>query len=606
MATLYPDSNQSTLVLYGDENVNPQIFSRQEYREFTRLLSPVLEQCSIQVGRQLAQMSNTSEAFGYVIARRSVGPILHAAIDRAIRVKRVFERAGRSASVAPVTDYDTVIDRIEEFEGLVSADYQTNSYLIWRFGAALGYREEADGAGEPPSYSTPGISRNFLFEIPLRLKLQRRAYAYLKKAIGPNPDLIPATGFANADPIIEARGLFISLFEKLPGGWLSTQGGRDEALREDLFGSAIDAIPGLRPLLESYGFDGRQSSAILSELRGLLTRFFPQAFLESFQPNHEYAVARLANFRSNCLVSSGDGDSESVFYLAAARHLGKKTIKAQHGGLYGYVQDIAPVTEVEWPSCDIFLSWGWQTLPTGYAGFSQMEVKVLPSPWLSERKNYLAGVAKKGRREFDLLWMPQLMKRYTNAPQGSSSISRDLLPAMSREMVSFVDVAAAKNGISILCKPYNNLTVSIMAKTFAELKAIGKDCLFVSSKFEKGLTPSLLARCRMVVWDQPGTGFLECLSVGMPTVVLWSRIYCEEERWAVEEFLNLEKVGLVHRTPVSLVAEFRKFDSAPMDWISDADRAQAIRQFCDNYALTDSKWYRSWKRFFRSDLCSSD
>ena len=104
MATLYPDSNQSTLVLYGDENVNPQIFSRQEYREFTRLLSPVLEQCSIQVGRQLAQMSNTSEAFGYVIARRSVGPILHAAIDRAIRVKRVFERAGRSASVAPVTD----------------------------------------------------------------------------------------------------------------------------------------------------------------------------------------------------------------------------------------------------------------------------------------------------------------------------------------------------------------------------------------------------------------------------------------------------------------------------------------------------------------------
>jgi putative transferase (TIGR04331 family) len=118
-----------------------------------------------------------------------------------------------------------------------------------------------------------------------------------------------------------------------------------------------------------------------------------------------------------------------------------------------------------------------------------------------------------------------------------------------------------------------------------------------ASENEKGLTAALLGRCHVVVWDQPGTGLLECLTAGIPNLVLWTRLFNSEPVWAKEDFAALERVGIVHRDPDSLLNEVIAFKKDAAGWMGSPERRAVIDRFCHRYARTARDWAQQWKRF---------
>jgi len=100
-----------------------------------------------------------------------------------------------------------------------------------------------------------------------------------------------------------------------------------------------------------------------------------------------------------------------------------------------------------------------------------------------------------------------------------------------------------------------------------------------------------------VLWDQPGTGFLECLSSNIPTMVYWPRIYSQEEVWLKPLFMELEHMGIVHRDIDSLVEEMHLFKLSPAAWMNDIERVSLVNRFCREFAWTSSKWPKYWRRY---------
>ena len=60
-----------------------------------------------------------------------------------------------------------------------------------------------------------------------------------------------------------------------------------------------------------------------------------------------------------------------------------------------------------------------------------------------------------------------------------------------------------------------------MADTYKSIGMIGGDFFECSDRFDKGFNYDLLEKCSIVLWDQPSTGFMECITSGIPTMILW-------------------------------------------------------------------------------------
>ncbi|UPT74542.1 MAG: hypothetical protein M0D55_02060 [Elusimicrobiota bacterium] len=262
---------------------------------------------------------------------------------------------------------------------------------------------------------------------------------------------------------------------------------------------------------------------------------------------------------------------------------------------------------MEYPQFDRYLTWGWTKFPEG-RGMGHVKAVVLPSPWLSRRREQWRRDVDPGpgwwEREcaHDVLLMSNKVYAYPPAPSGGAVSRGDHAAAFAAELKDFV-VRSRSAGVSILHKSFNAPTMKLLAGTLSELRVLGGDRYAHVEQLNKGLSPGLISRARLVLWDQPGTGFLECLTSGLPTMVLWSRLYNREAPWSREAFAALERVGIVHRDADAALAEFARFKAGPTAWMRDEVRAKAIEAFCLEYALIDDDWRKSWKRFVR-EACS--
>ncbi|HIO56646.1 MAG TPA: hypothetical protein EYN31_06360 [Candidatus Marinimicrobia bacterium] len=139
--------------------------------------------------------------------------------------------------------------------------------------------------------------------------------------------------------------------------------------------------------------------------------------------------------------------------------------------------------------------------------------------------------------------------------------------------------------------------MNLLAKTMQELESIGGLHYFCERQLDKGLTYELVERCHVVLWDQPGTGFLECLSSQIPTMVYWLRLYNHEEAWVQPIFTELERLGIVHRSVDALLDELQRFKKSPHAWMNDPERASLISRFCREFAWTSDDWPEHWQRY---------
>jgi putative transferase (TIGR04331 family) len=131
-----------------------------------------------------------------------------------------------------------------------------------------------------------------------------------------------------------------------------------------------------------------------------------------------------------------------------------------------------------------------------------------------------------------------------------------------------------------------------------EVVQIGGDKYDVITKLDKGLTYELLNKCNVVLWDQPGTGFLECLSAGIPTMLSWKRTSTIEEEWTKPIFQELENCGIIHRDADSIVKEMKRFKESPKLWMNNPERTELVNRFCRQFAWTSKDWPKYWRTYF--------
>ncbi len=155
-------------------------------------------------------------------------------------------------------------------------------------------------------------------------------------------------------------------------------------------------------------------------------------------------------------------------------------------------------------------------------------------------------------------------------------------------------------GIRLDHKPYSQGTVDLVPTHFAELARLGGEHYRLLASTQKGLSPSLISDYRLVLWDQIGTGTLDCFVSGIPTIVYWERIYSRESSQARPLIAALESVGVVHSSVDSLVSEVGHLLADPHAWMQDERRQAAIGQFCHRFARTDRRWPALWRQGLRA------
>jgi len=75
--------------------------------------------------------------------------------------------------------------------------------------------------------------------------------------------------------------------------------------------------------------------------------------------------------------------------------------------------------------------------------------------------------------------------------------------------------------------------------------------------------------------------------------------FYEFEDWCINDFKLLEESGLLHYSSKSLIDEMEKFLLNPSAWMNNSQRKLIIKNFSTKYALTDNKWWVSWRIFLK-------
>ncbi|WP_061236320.1 hypothetical protein [Leptospira santarosai] len=561
------------------------------------LYSEIIEKVLSNLMREMIDFPFSQESLK-VVLRRAIVPIVHFFWERVLRIQKII--TVNSNVVVYKEEYlDFVFQTSDEFSAKVQDPIYHESLIyflskIWDLKVIQSDSKITNHLNIPKAVKF----KNTLFVIGSGKRILNRIFISLERIVDKIGFLskFPVLTFANSEPALRFRKLYLFYFQRLSNFWIFQDCLRDDSLRRRIF--QMESSPTFFKYLVRLGFSADQIIKAWNLFFKYLSEVYPTQYLEGFSQNLNEASRLLKPNLKKYLFSSGDGDTHSIFVIAAAKEMGFKIIKAQHGGHYGYYKDNSPAFEIELPSADTFLTWGWTKMHVGKQ-LDHIKTYPLPSPWLSERKRYWSKVEVGKTGEFDILWMPQAMKRFTGTPQGGSSIRRDVINEFSQYMIDFIEKASEKK-IRVYVKPYNPMTLALLSKTYSRLSEIGGQYFTCSDHFDKGLTKDSLEKCSLVLWDQPGTGFLECLSCGIPTLVYWDRLYCEEEEWTKTDFEILEKNGIIHRSVSSLFEEAVFLLQNPLSWIQEPSRQIAIDSFCRKYALTSENWSEDWKYYLKS------
>ena len=251
--------------------------------------------------------------------------------------------------------------------------------------------------------------------------------------------------------------------------------------------------------------------------------------------------------------------------------------------------------ESEFALYEKFISWGWTKIDDH---FPPCKTIPLPSPKLSEQPlkyNYLEKIKSPHTNAHDILFLSNLFHRFPHISTcGNSRV--DFIDEITSSQENLM-YAIKDAGLTISHKPYNMKFLDLYPKHYRRLELAGGPGYQLLKSTHKGLTIKLIKTCRILLYDQIGSGALEAFTSEVPTIVFWKRIYSREVPWARDLVVALERYGIVHSNANTLAQEIKTYLDDPEAWMNNYGRKQAIKAFCQKFALTDPRWYYKWKEF---------
>ncbi len=526
--------------------------------------------------------------------------------DRCLRLLHRIKQRDRVNIGVVAVDPVPEIHWLSQLKNGANSSWQLNQDIVQRLAAALGLESafcfEKD---EYPEFPRDDPVTNALFVQNLggwRAFARKIAYRFgllLSRLPSPQKNFL-AFGFAYDDYFAIRRGLYSpwGIFQRMSMDALIKAGTRNPRLRTQL---RVDAEPVMRRHFMSLmqALDSKISADELTAIGGAyVSAFFdwlPTGFLEGFEDNLETCIAVVGSSGSKAIIGS-QLDSDAGHYLGAAAHAtGKRVIGVQHGGGHlGYIEDMSINGQLEFPQYDEMVSWGWREIDLH---FPVCRTIPLPCPRYSERplrSDYLANVRMHGKSMHDVLFLSNTFHRFPHiSTSGQSRVDFiDEITASQQKLMRALDRA----GISVDHKPYNMRFTKLYPIHYRRIAEAGGSGYRLLESRQKGLTVELIKSCKIVLWDQLGSGAVEGLVSGVPTIIFWDRIYSRELQCARELVAGLERCGVVHSNAEALADEIKAYLQNPESWMSNPRRVEAIKLFCHMFARTDPSWQKVWRR----------
>tara|TARA_B100000530_G_scaffold336747_1_gene292501 strand:+ start:1590 stop:3380 length:1791 start_codon:yes stop_codon:yes gene_type:complete len=413
-------------------------------------------------------------------------------------------------------------------------------------------------------------------------------YAYYKK--------IPIVEAANVDPAFNLNGFFIKYFSKLNNLKLINSESFSNDERDKLIKKLKDNKLNFDIFLSNYDLSSEIKKNIINFYFEFLKFNYPICFLENLNSNFKYQENILKKFNSKKIYSSDDESSISTLSYFVSKNLNFEIVKFQHSGHYGYLKDTLEIDQIELKNTDTFISNGWNEKVKKYDEKSFVNFIKLPSPLLSEKKKYFKSYKIYTDKKFDFLFLPQFVKPFTNPIQGIANFRRDVIKEYLNEFWELAD-CLSKNNFKASIKFYNRVSKKFIKNNLNLIEKKYSNTFSYQSNFNKGLSKELVNTGNVILLDQPGTAFIECLNYNIPVMVYWNKSFCEPSDNAIELFNQLNKVGIVHYNTKTLIESYKLFKNNRNEWLDETKRKDTIKLFCDNYAFTDLNWSKAWKKF---------
>ncbi len=529
-------------------------------------------------------------------------------LDRVLRVlHRVKQYKISDLGVLVVLPHN-IFDSLGSLQSSAVVSWNFNQWLIQKIASALGVNVDVViPADEYPEYKIKSPQMNLLagpvgnkegMVENLILKIKNRFLYEIRRS----PSFTArysSMGFSGDDYYLSMHGFYgpFGLIRNIrPLNW--TPVSRDTVLRNKISGDYGDTLSiGMIDLLKSVT-KNMVGEVDFEYLGAAYAQFFAECFpencLEGLSANLMSARGCLNVSRRRPHIIGSDLAAEKAFFVAAVvkEDQGRLT-GAQHAGHYGYIESMSLVAEFEYPHLNEMITYGWTEFDLD---LPKCRALPLPSPRLSELKRQYASTVDEmlfkaeGSR---ILFMPNHLPRFP------------LISTCGQARIDFVDQIVRSRqglvkhlcdqGVSMDLKPYSNYNVDLFSEHYATLSKLGGDNFKLLTSTQKGLSPGLLRNYRLVLWDQIGTGALDCFVSKIPAMIYWERIYSQESAAAKGLVSQLEEVGVVHSSPKTLADEIRTFLADPSGWMSEERRVKAIDEFCFKFARTDKNWPTLWR-----------
>jgi hypothetical protein len=553
----------------------------------------------IEVFAQEAALSDVATASEYkILLREPLVLSCYLLIDRLIRLGQIFQTHPKDDFFVAKPD-DVVLPK-SSMELITSSDSSQlfNQYLISKLCDIWSIKAVSVVLPLRDNIRAPDPVDNLTFN-PLGF-VDRVRQRIIKESLGRFGSLL-ALSLAN----IESPLLLAGLFGPKRMAWSKFHSQaipdavKDEPLRNAISVSVAKKLyPKLRSLLMSLGLNSKVNfDRAIPIILEAVTSFIPPVRLEGAGLVVE-CQKKLKTINPRGLMVAGMPNGMEIFLIAAAKNLRIPVIGVQHGAHYGFSEQPCHI-ELEYAYCDKFITWGSRSLPD-HPLCKNIESIPLPSPFLSQRavkwQRLLSGLSRDHKyvHPYDVLIMSDRLQGFPTTLSTLRLSRVDFLAGITRTLRLLVEKLASEK-FKILWKPFDYTSKNIQIDLLNELQSKHKNIFFVHEKLDKGITENLLKAARIIIWDEPGTGFFECLLAGVPSVLLWERHSSTERLDCREIFEKLEEVGILHNSVDSLTTEISSFMKNTDMWMSRAERKSAIKGVLNSICKTSSAWSHQWK-----------
>ena len=402
-------------------------------------------------------------------------------------------------------------------------------------------------------------------------------------------------GFAAVKSVVSSTSKIKNFLESLAAS-LSNIVGRDtdafflntylppfkEFLLQISFGQApaINKVPTWKPNLSDlkarnlYLGSNQSSTDIENCVRSLILRLMPKCYLEDYKTINHLADEIHWPKNPKFICTANDYDSNDFFKIWAAKKVegGTPYYVIQHGNSFeSYRYQIAP--EIEFS--DRYITWGWSHKANCVPGFVVRRT---------------ARLSRKYKKSGTLLIMAAWLKSDTRTQNKVELNSIQLL-----EQKSFLELinSAVHNRIVFRIRQEDFRISEILSYWYEFFSEFTVKVPIESSaqSFRKSLM-----RSRIAVFADYSTGFLECIAAERPVICFWQNDLKYFADYVIDDFRQLERVGLIHFTPESAANHINKHWDDFLTWWEDPEVKCVRQKFASKYARYSSRSVRDLKK----------